>query len=172
MFRILLLLFIIIPIIEISLLIHVGQWLGAMPTIAIVIFTAWLGAKYVRQQGLQTLNNVQVKMAQGEMPSDEIIIGMLLLVAGVLLVTPGFMTDIFGLSLLVPSLRQSLINGIKKHFIMGNINGNFAGAASFQHGASVQAESAVNSKAFTHVNTPTSTKQGGVIIEGEYEKKE
>ena len=57
MFRVLFLFFVIVPIIEISVLMHVGQWLGAWPTIAIVILTAWLGAKYVRQQGLATFGN-------------------------------------------------------------------------------------------------------------------
>ena len=93
MFRLLFVLFIIIPIIEIFVLMQVGAVLGIWPTIALVIFTAWLGAKYVRQQGLATLNSVQSKMAQGQVPSDEIVTGVMLLVAGVLLVTPGFVTD-------------------------------------------------------------------------------
>jgi len=108
MFRLLFVLFIIIPIIEISVLMQVGELLGMWLTIGIVILSAWIGAKYVRQQGLATLQSVQAKMAQGEVPSSEIVTGLMLLVAGVLLVTPGFVTDIFGLSLLVPSIRQAI----------------------------------------------------------------
>ena len=68
MFRFLFILFIVVPIIEIMVLMNVGAWLGVWPTIAIVIITAWLGAKNVKQQGIATLNSVQTKMAQGEMP--------------------------------------------------------------------------------------------------------
>ena len=99
MFRVFFFLFIVVPIIEIAVLMQVGALLGAWPTVAIVIITAWLGAKNVRQQGIATIQSVQTKMAQGEAPSDEIVAGLLLLVAGILLVTPGFVTDFFGLNL-------------------------------------------------------------------------
>jgi UPF0716 protein FxsA len=114
MFRILFALFIVVPIIEITVLMQVGELIGAWPTVAIVIVSAWLGAKYVRKQGLATLQSVQTKMAQGEMPSGEIVTGVMLLVAGVLLVTPGFVTDIFGLLLLIPSVRKALSNAVQK----------------------------------------------------------
>ncbi|OKY27300.1 MULTISPECIES: FxsA family protein [Thalassotalea] len=114
MFRILFFLFIVIPIIEIMVLMQVGALIGAWPTIAIVVITAWLGAKNVKQQGIATLQSVQDKMAQGEAPSNEIVAGLLLLVAGVLLVTPGFVTDFFGLSLLIPQVRNGLINAVQK----------------------------------------------------------
>ena len=117
MFRVLFVLFIIIPIIEISVLMQVGELLGMWPTIGIVILSAWIGAKYVRQQGIATLQSVQTKMAQGEMPSSEIVMGLMLLVAGVLLVTPGFVTDIFGLSLLVPSIRHAIATFVQKHLM-------------------------------------------------------
>ncbi len=115
MFRVLFVLFIIIPIIEISVLMQVGELLGMWPTIGIVIFSAWLGAKYVRQQGIATLQSVQAKIAQGEIPSNEIVTGLMLLVAGVLLVTPGFVTDVFGLLLLVPNVRQAIAISVQKH---------------------------------------------------------
>jgi UPF0716 protein FxsA len=114
MFRILFALFIVVPIIEITVLMQVGELIGAWPTVAIVIVSAWLGAKYVRKQGLATLQSVQTKMAQGEMPSGEIVTGVMLLVAGVLLVTPGYVTDIFGLLLLIPSVRKALSNAVQK----------------------------------------------------------
>jgi UPF0716 protein FxsA len=119
-FRILFILFVIVPIIEIMVLMQVGALLGAWPTLAIVVITAWLGAKNVKQQGIATLQSVQLKMAQGEMPSDDIVAGMLLLVAGVLLVTPGFVTDIFGLSLLIPQVRMSIKRAVQKYLSSAN----------------------------------------------------
>lgn len=129
MFRVLFIFFIIIPIIEIAVLMQVGSLLGLWPTMAIVIITAWLGAKNVRQQGLATMQSVQTKMAQGQMPSDEIVAGLMLLIAGVLLVTPGFVTDIFGLSLLIPQVRLALIKTVQKHLVTGKLSGG----ASFEH---------------------------------------
>lgn len=122
MFRLLFIFFIIIPIIEITVLMQVGAVLGVWPTIAIVILTAWVGAKYVRQQGIATLNSVQTKMAQGQMPSDEIVTGLVLLVAGVLLVTPGFVTDFLGLSLLIPAVRQTIAGSVKSHINTNSAN--------------------------------------------------
>ena len=169
MFRLLFVLFIIIPIIEISVLMQVGELLGMWPTIGIVILSAWLGAKYVRQQGLATMQSVQAKMAQGEMPSSEIVTGLMLLVAGVLLVTPGFVTDIFGLSLLVPSVRQVIAASVQKHI---NVNAHVAGNradASFHTGNTYENE------AFSH---PPNSKPKVIpqhhadTIEGEYTRKE
>jgi UPF0716 protein FxsA len=162
-------LFIIIPIIEISVLMQVGELLGMWPTIGIVILTAWLGAKYVRQQGLATMQSVQAKMAQGEMPSSEIVTGLMLLVAGVLLVTPGFVTDIFGLLLLLPSVRQVIVASVQKHInVNAHVAGNHAGA-SFHSGNTYENEGfsqPPNSESKVihqhHANT----------IEGEYSRKE
>lgn len=170
MFRFLFILFIVVPIIEIMVLMNVGAWLGVWPTIAIVIITAWLGAKNVKQQGIATLNSVQSKMAQGEMPSDEIVAGLLLLVAGVLLMTPGFVTDFFGLSLLIPSVRSMLIKSVQTHLVM---NKNTAG---FTYQSSVHTD---QSDAFTQnpFEQPTSQEKPiehhqGETLEGEYERKE
>lgn len=165
MFRLLFLLFIIIPIIEITVLMQVGSLLGVGPTIAIVIITAWLGAKYVRQQGLSTLNSVQTKMAQGQMPSDEIVAGLMLLVAGVLLVTPGFVTDFFGLALLIPAFRSFLVKNTKQHINVGGAQSNhfhFNGAA----GPTQQPPSDAPFK------EPISHAHKGQTLEGEYERKE
>ncbi len=131
MFQLLFVLFIIIPIIEITVIMQVGALLGVWPTVAIVILSAWLGAKYVRQQGMKTMQTVQVKMAQGEMPSSEIVTGLMLLVAGVLLVTPGFVTDILGLSLLIPAVREGIAQKVQKHIKVNK----FGAGASFNHSA-------------------------------------
>lgn len=168
MFQLLFVLFIIIPIVEIAVIIQVGDLLGMWPTVALVILSAWLGAKYVRQQGLATLQSVQTKMAQGEMPSNEIVTGLMLLVAGVLLVTPGFVTDIFGLSLLIPNVRKNIANQVQKHIKVNQ----FSGGASFQH--------APTGNVYDHESTidPFNTSKEqvshhqGETLEGEFKRKE
>ena len=105
MFPILLLLFIFVPIIEIGLFIQVGGFLGLWPTIALVLITAFVGVSLVRSQGIQTLMSVQGRLQQGEMPAQQILEGVMLAVAGVLLLTPGFMTDALGMLVLLPAPR-------------------------------------------------------------------
>lgn len=167
MFRLLFVLFIIIPIIEISVLMQVGAVLGLWPTIAIVIFTAWLGAKYVRQQGLSTLNSVQTKMAQGQMPSDEIVTGLMLLVAGVFLVTPGFVTDIFGLSLLIPAVRNSIVASVKSQ--MKNNAGNSQHFQFHTHSQQHDNFSEQQESPFQeHIQPP----HKGQTLDGEFERKD
>jgi len=107
-FRILLLLFIAIPLLEIYLLIQIGEEIGALPTVALVIFTAVLGVWLLRWQGLTTLAQAQQSMAQGQLPAIPLIEGLFLLVAGVLLLTPGLFTDAIGFLLLVPPLRRGI----------------------------------------------------------------
>lgn len=89
MFPILLLMFITVPVIEIALFIQVGGILGLWPTVALILITAIVGASLVRSQGLQTLVTVQQRMQKGELPAQQIVEGVMLAVAGVLLLTPG-----------------------------------------------------------------------------------
>jgi len=112
MFRVLLLLFIAIPVVEIYLLIQVGESIGALPTVALVIFTAVLGVWLLRWQGLTTLAQVQQSLAQGQLPAVPLLEGLLLLVAGALLLTPGFFTDTLGFTLLIPPLRRGLARAL------------------------------------------------------------
>lgn len=109
MFQILLLLFLIVPVIEIYLLIQVGGWLGAWTTIFLVVFTAVLGAWLLRIQGFSTIKRVQNSMARGEIPAIEMLGGVLLLVSGALLLTPGFFTDAIGFLLLMPVVRRGVV---------------------------------------------------------------
>lgn len=169
MFRILFFLFIIIPIIEIAVLMQVGAWLGAWPTIAIVIITAWLGAKNVKQQGIATLQSVQTKMAQGEAPSDEIVAGLMLLVAGVLLVTPGFVTDIFGLSLLIPQVRRGIIKGVQSQ--LSQHASAQAQSFTFHHHSTFE-QSSFEQQPFKEDEAPRRNVEQGQTIEGEFERKE
>ncbi len=108
-FRLLLALFFLIPLIEIYLLIKVGSLIGALPTVFLVVFTAVLGAVLLRQQGFATLMRVQAMLARGQIPAIEVMEGAVLLVGGVLLLTPGFFTDAVGFICLIPALRRRLI---------------------------------------------------------------
>lgn len=168
MFQLLFVLFIIIPIIEITVIMQVGALLGLWPTVAIVILSAWLGARYVRQQGLATLQSVQTKMAQGEMPSGEIVTGLMLLVAGVLLVTPGFVTDIFGLLLLIPSVRAAIGNQVQKHIKVDQFG---ASAAFHQEAAGNVYEHEKTAEPFTSSPESISHHQGETL-EGEFKRKD
>ncbi|MGS0692123.1 FxsA family protein [Shewanella sp. 30m-9] len=105
MFFILLLIFVLVPVMELSVLIRVGEVLGSWTTVALVIFTAVVGVSLVRTQGISTLMQVQQKLARGEAPGQEIVEGMMLAVAGLLLLIPGFVTDFLGLVLLTPFMR-------------------------------------------------------------------
>lgn len=109
MFRILFTLFILIPLIEIYLLIQVGSAIGALSTVALVVLTAVIGALLLRHQGLFTYARVQQALARGELPTMAMLEGLVLLVCGALLLTPGFFTDTLGFLALIPPLRQWLI---------------------------------------------------------------
>lgn len=115
MFRLLFLLFLVIPLIEIFFLIQVGQVIGAGWTIFLVVATAVLGAFLLRLQGFQTLQRAQASMSRGEIPAIEMMEGLCLLVSGALLLTPGFVTDSIGFALLIPPLRQMLILQMMKN---------------------------------------------------------
>ena len=157
MFRILLLLFLVVPIIEIYLLIQVGGYLGAGTTIFLVVFTAVLGAWLLRIQGFSTMRRVQNSMARGEIPAIEMIGGVLLLLSGALLLTPGFFTDTIGFLLLFPFLRSGLVIWFLSR---SNIIQSGRGARTTHRG---------------ETDTPDSTGTGHrrpKTIEGEFKKEE
>ncbi len=106
------LLFIIIPLIELYVIIAVGEEIGAFWTVILVLLTAVIGVNLLRMQGMNTLMRAQQNMAQGAIPAMEMIEGIALAVAGVLLITPGFITDSIGFLLLLPASRQAIIRYI------------------------------------------------------------
>jgi UPF0716 protein FxsA len=127
MFGRLFILFAILPILEIMLLINVSDNIGGWNTFAIVLITAFFGAYFVRREGANTLRDVQLKMAQGQMPGKELSEGLLLLVAGVLLVTPGFITDLVGLLFTIPLTRTPIAAALVASFLKsGKVQGGFA----------------------------------------------
>ncbi len=101
-----------VPIIEIGVFIQVGGIIGLWPTIAVIFLTAAIGAGLLRAQGLAEMFRAQEVMARGEMPLAEVFDGLCLLFAGVLLLTPGFVTDAVGFLLFIPPLRIILRRGV------------------------------------------------------------
>lgn len=112
MFPVLALIFLAVPVIEIYILIQVGQVIGALWTLFFVVLTAVIGVQLLKQQGLSTLSRAQLKLNQGEMPAQELIEGMALMMAGAFLLTPGFFTDAFGFLLLIPATRRMMMQAI------------------------------------------------------------
>ncbi len=104
-----LLLFVGIPLVELYLLIEVGSEIGAIPTLFLTVFTAVLGGLLVRLQGFTTALRVREAMDRGEMPAIEMLEGVVLLVAGIMLLLPGFITDAIGFLCLVPPVRRGLL---------------------------------------------------------------
>ncbi len=104
----LLLLFILVPAIELILLINIGGMIGVLPTLAIIVITGALGASLARWQGLSVLRDVQNELARGGLPAGALVDGVIILIAAALLLTPGFLTDLVGFSCLVPGLRSVL----------------------------------------------------------------
>lgn len=116
MFTKLFLLFLILPAIELAILIKVGSIIGAFNTIAIIILTALIGAYMVKMEGLNVLYRFQETLSHGLFPGEEILDGLLILVAGAFLLTPGFITDITGFILVIPFSR-----GVVKAYLKGYI---------------------------------------------------
>ncbi|MBX2847321.1 MAG: FxsA family protein [Acidiferrobacterales bacterium] len=143
-FYILLFLFIFVPVVEISFLIKIGKAIGGLYTILFVIFTAVLGAYLVKAQGVATLNKLQQETNAGRVPAMQLAEGVALLFAGAVLLTPGFITDAVGFSLLIPQIRQGLISWIMKKGI-------------------IKAQTTT-----TGFNHPQKRSNDGDVIEGEY----
>jgi UPF0716 protein FxsA len=106
--RILFLLFLVVPIVEMLVLIEVGSFIGAFYTVLLVLLTAIIGVSLLRKQGLSTFIRANEKMQAGQMPVAEMGEGLMLAIAGALLLTPGFVTDAIGFVLLTPGLRSSI----------------------------------------------------------------
>lgn len=166
MFPVLLFLFIVVPIIEIALFVQVGGFLGLWPTIALVLITAIVGASLVRSQGIATLMSVQQRLQQGELPAQQIVEGVMLAVSGVLLLTPGFMTDALGMLVLLPApramLARQLMSKVKVQSMGAGFGPGFGGGQGFQdQGPFDRRDDPFNSRS-----------SGGDVFDGEYERKD
>ncbi len=108
MFLRLLLLFTLVPLAELVLLLYLGQWMGLLATLALVLATGALGAWLARSQGTQVVAAIRSETAAGRMPALALVDGALVLVAGAVLLTPGLLTDLFGFALLLPPFRRRI----------------------------------------------------------------
>lgn len=124
MFGLLILLFTLVPALEIYLFINVGSFIGGFNTIVIVILTGIVGAALAKSQGLSILNKIQRDLSKGLLPADQLIHGLLVFGGGLLLLTPGFLTDILGLSMVFPGTRHIIVSKLKNKFEQGVKNGN------------------------------------------------
>lgn len=106
MFGRLLLLFIGIPVLELCIFLMLGSRIGISTTLAIIVITAVIGAYLTKSQGLKALRKYQTALAEGRLPHEEVLDGVMILIAGAVLLTPGFLTDAVGFCLLVPACRE------------------------------------------------------------------
>ncbi|MDG1121275.1 MAG: FxsA family protein [Glaciecola sp.] len=150
------LLFVIMPIAEIAVLINVGEIIGGWNTVLLVILSAMIGAYLVKREGVSTLAQAQIKLQQGQVPAEEIGSGLMLLVAGVLLVTPGFITDVFGLLLTLPFTRKK-IGGVLFHALNGKM-----------HASAHFSQSGFSQSGFSHSDFGQTHAQNDDIIDGEF----
>jgi UPF0716 protein FxsA len=159
----LLLIFIIVPLAELAVLIKVGGAIGILWTFLLILFTAFVGVTLLRAQGLATLMRASERMQQGSIPAKELAEGFLLALAGALLLTPGFLTDAFGFSLLLPGVRgvmaTSLLQRFKPNMMQPPGQGPFNGADSTQDDIRDRMNHRPN-------------KQGGDVIDGEYRRED
>ncbi|WP_372881471.1 FxsA family protein [Psychromonas sp.] len=146
-----------VSLLEIYVLIKVGGFLGAWPTVALVVITAFVGSALVRSQGLQVLQQLQQRIARGESPGQQLIEGFMLLVTGVLLVTPGFVTDFVGLLILQPGIRSKAAK-----FLLANVKLNSTISGGFY-------QSSAGSPFGDDLKPKKDDKN---IIEGEFERKD
>jgi len=113
---VLFILFVVVPILELMIIIQVGQSVGAWNTVILLVVDSLVGAWLVKHQGIGLLKKSQDRMRNGELPSDEIFSGVAVLFAGALMLTPGFLTDLIGLLLLVPPIRAGALLIVRRKF--------------------------------------------------------
>ena len=112
----LLLLFIVVPAVELALLIEVGSRIGTPATIAIIVGTGIAGAALAKQQGLRTIQKIQGELETGALPAGALVDGVIILIAGALLITPGLLTDVAGFLCLVPVTRSLAKRALQRRF--------------------------------------------------------
>ncbi|TRW48524.1 FxsA family protein [Aliidiomarina halalkaliphila] len=163
MFPVILLLFIVVPLIEILVLIQVGQVIGGLNTILLLIVTAVVGASLVRSQGLRAWSQAQQRMAMGEMPGQQLAEGMIIFMAGVMFVTPGFVTDIVAVVFLLPGFRQAFARKVMQRMQMHTMHGGVHMHGSFRAGPRGPG---------SDPRGPSNESQGGRTFEGEYKAED
>lgn len=157
-FHLLFLLFLLVPVAEIYVMIKVGGLIGAIPAISLLVFAAVLGVLLLRTQGFITVRRMQESMARGELPAMALLEGVAVMVAGVLLLIPGFLTDAVGLLLLAPPLRRWAIRrALRKAVVTAHVPGG--------------GQPPPEPPPHRHPRQESGRK-GGRVIEGEFERKD
>jgi UPF0716 protein FxsA len=163
--RILLILFVLVPIIEMWVLIEVGSKIGALPTIGLVLLTACLGLALLRRQGAGALARAQEKLRAQQMPVREMADGLFFAVGGALLLTPGFVTDAIGFACLTPGVRTLLMSAIAKQLVgsgrMHGFNSNVNSGSKSQNDDFFDAQTKPSEVSKTKPNN---------IIDGDFER--
>jgi UPF0716 protein FxsA len=108
--------FALVPLLELYILIKIGGYLGAFQTVALVVLTALLGVVLARFEGLKTLQQIRNSLAQGIVPAEEMVDAVLIFVGGILLITPGVLTDLCALVLLIPYSRTIFKRWLRRRF--------------------------------------------------------
>lgn len=112
----LLLLFVLVPVVELALLIRLGDVIGLWPTLALIILTGIIGSSLAKQQGFSVLRRVQNQLNQGKLPGNELLDGAIILISGALLLTPGVITDLSGIIGLIPLTRRPIRKWLIRRF--------------------------------------------------------
>lgn len=128
MFGRLLLLFILVPLIELALFLTIGEKIGLPATLATIVVTGFLGAVLTKSQGGKALANFRNALSSGKMPHRELVDGLLILIAGAVLLTPGFLTDFVGFAILIPQVRAG-VRGLLSSRLSSRVNVQFPGQA-------------------------------------------
>ncbi len=110
-------LFVVTPVVEMALLIELGKRIGTLRTIGIIVLTGIIGASLAKSQGTRIVRNIKESVNNGEMPHDHLIEGILILIGGALLITPGILTDAAGFILVIPWTRRLIRDRLKKYFM-------------------------------------------------------
>ena len=139
--RALFLIFVLVPVAEMWLLITVGNHLGALPTIGLVLLTAFIGVNLLREQGFETLWRGRRKLAEGQLPAQEMAEGIILAVSGALLLTPGFVTDAVGFAGLIPPIRRAVAVALLSRMVVPGVNTGSPMGARRQQGDIIDGES-------------------------------
>lgn len=153
--------FVFVPLIELMLLIEVGGVIGTAWTFIIIIATALIGTKLVKQQGLATYQQIQTELAQGQMPARSMFDGICILISGILLITPGFITDGIGFLLVTPPFRALAYQQFGSKIKVKTMHSGYQQHSSFEQPPYDRFD-----------DDQTQSERGPKTIEGEYERKE
>lgn len=181
MFSLLAFLFIVVPALEIYLLFSIGGEIGGLNTFMIVIATGIIGAALAKSQGITILQKMQTEMQKGGLPTNQLIQGLMVFAGGLLLLTPGFLTDIVGFSLVAPGPRHILMVWVKKGLANAAKNGNFQfqsfgnmgkGGSGFYYSSTSFRDTTSEENPFVRAEHNSHQTIEGDIIEADFKRKD